>query len=57
MALDVAEELEHKGAAVGGQGRVGAVEQRAGQVQREGHQRLKGLCREKTEGQGFLTLV
>lgn len=38
MALDAAEEMKHQGATVGCQRRVGAVEQRVGQVGREGHQ-------------------
>lgn len=58
MAPDAAEQLEHEGATVGRQSRVGAVEQSAGQVRREGHERLEGLWNEsKDRKKGRETLL
>lgn len=47
MALDAGEEVKHQGATVRRQRGVGAVEERVGQVGREGHQRVKGFWNQR----------
>lgn len=49
VAFDAAEQLKHKGATVGRQSRVGAVEQSAGQVGCEGYKWLEGLWNKREE--------
>lgn len=57
MPFDAAKQMKHKGATVGRQSRVGAVEQSASQVGCEGHKRLEGLWDEREERRTWILLL